>query len=324
MKWYRLQNGKWQERAHPPVPALRQNLDPSVEDPEGEKIEGKVLRRISWDEASNSAADVYIIPKAEKPLTWNDRLLQAKLESSDTFLHIWVYCPNLNSIPDEEPKQRIVRFGDAITAAARIKADLFIGPEYFFTRNTSKLDDPKPSVPHCYTPEERDLVERAVHGAGYNHGGMLIIPGTMLWKDSSKNVRNTALIHCRNFGLFLAHGKYHSHKDETYAKADGGTWNPGATHVDFEFRGFAARYQICADMGTDPQEMKDLHLLSGFGIGGGIVPRAHGGGWEVLSDGAVGSGRIEKTVPAGTLVPMNTPKQSESFSLVVHIRKLAQ
>ncbi len=324
MAWYSLINNRWMPRLAPPTQTVRANTDPAVEDKEGEEVEGKFLTRISWDDAlAENKRDIYLVPKKRK--TWNDELIEAKLADDDTFLHIWVYCPNLNKLPKEEPRDRIIRFGEAVSAAARYTPDIFLGPEYFFTRNSDQLDSPQLRLAHCYNAEERDLVERAVRGAGFNHRGMLIIPGTMLWKDDSRNVQNTAFIHCRSFGLFLVHSKHHSHHDDSYANAEGCTFKPGGTTcVDFEFRGFTARYQICADMGMDKKEMKDLHLLSGFAIGGGVEPRAHGGGWEVLSDGAGGGGRIDKPLPAGKMVEMNHPKDSDSFSLVVHIRKLAK
>jgi hypothetical protein len=320
MSWYVLKDGKWTPRT--PLLIGRASYTPCLLDPKGEKIADVALRPVSWEDILPKADNVYLITRAvEKVKTFNDHLIKAKLAEYDTFIHIWVYCPNVGELPNETVAQRLVRFGNAVAAASRFKPDLFVGPEYFFTKSSNKLANP--AFNHCYNQTERDEVENAVRGAGFNNRGLLIIPGTMLWIDNSKAVRNTTFIHCRNESLFMAHSKRAAHHDETYAGIAGGVWTPGATHFDFEFRGFRSRYQICKDMGSDPEAMKELHLLSGFQLGGGIVPRAHGGGWEVLSDGGTGTGRIEKTAPGGVVVPMTKPQNSDSFSLVVHIRKLA-
>jgi hypothetical protein len=264
--------------------------------------------------------NIYAVKNAPRP-TFRDTLLNAAIVPADqkTFLHVWVYCPDLKKLPDERPKDRILRFGKAVEAAERLRPDVFIGPEYFFARASHRIDSNVDN--HAYSAEEKQDVEKVVRGLGYNNKGMLIIPGTVFWKDANNLVRNTAIIHCRNEGLYLEHNKCNAHLDADFAATASGTWQPGTVASDFTFRTFKCRFQICADNGADGEQIKDVHLVSAYGLGN-VVSKAHQGGWFVLSDG-IGIGRVEPTSrDLRVAVPATNPG-GDQFSLAVDIRKLA-
>lgn len=316
MPWHVWTDDGWTQRA-PISVQVRAQFQLYVPDDSGPVVHGRRLRAVDVL-PTPMPADVY----AEKKRSFNERLRTAALvpERQGTFLHVWVYCPKLTDLPDESPADRIRRFGAAVAAAERLRPDVFIGPEYFFTRKTPQIADR--GVDHVYTAEEKALVEAAVRGAGSNSRGMLIVPGTVLWKDAHGAVRNTAIIHCRNEGTHLEHHKRNAHDDAAFATAAGGVWTQGTLATDFAFRTLGFRFQICADNGADDEQMKDFHLISAYDLGN-VTSRAHQGGWLVLSDG-VGRGRIEKTLDTSRAqtAPATTPSSGQ-FSLAVDVRKLA-
>jgi hypothetical protein len=285
-------------------------------------IAGRKLREVSYADwmLIKLRPDMYLVVNNEAPAVrpFPQQLREAPIEEASSFVHIWVYCPDISNFPNEDAETRLRRLGQALRRASEIKADIFLGPEYFFSRFSSALETPAVAN-QTYTQAEKERVETALGEAARANRGMLIIPGTMLWKDSANLVRNTAFINCRLNGIRHAHSKHKAHNDIQYALAAGGTWAPGDTHFDFDYRGWSVRFQICADNSNDADgpAPKELHILSGFDFGA-YNPRAHRGGWEVVCDGK-GWGRIEQ---AGTTFKPATVPDGENFSVVVDIHKL--
>ena len=101
-------------------------------DDNGADVHGKKLLEITLHEAqmaiANGSHDVYYYTASLRPRTFTEQLVAANLAAQDTFLQVWVYCPDLRNLPEETPRQRIVRFCAAINAAARYRLTYLSGP----------------------------------------------------------------------------------------------------------------------------------------------------------------------------------------------------
>ena len=298
MKFKELSNQQWIDR-RPVLPTQRGRFTPYIVDLTSATTFGGInLRPITWEDASPDA-EIYVMPAqasvSRAPLLYDDRLKAAPLEPAGKQIRIAVYCPKLTGLPDESVEQRIERINTAVEKAANNHAQFFLGPEYFFSKNTSHLARADDGADHCYSEAEFLQVTNAIVELGEKHPTMLLIPGTALWKNDSNQVRNTGyIVHYVEGGR--SHSKNTSHDDAKYATNAGGMFVPGGKQFyDFEFDGFSARYEICADI--DPSgkvgDGKELHFVSGFNYGGGMPARSHRGGVEILADGA-GDGRIER------------------------------
>ena len=308
MPIYELIKEQWTLRQAPLLGARKNTVTPHrVSSTEGGKnIGGLNLVPTTWA-AVQPTDQIYIPPKSASDgtsassssrlaITYEDRLKTVPLEASGRTLKIAVYCPKVTALPNETVQQRISRMKDALQAAANVTADIFVGPEYFFTKNTSQLNAPNSGANHTYTAEEFLAVNMAIIEMGEQHKSMLIIPGTTLWKNNANEVRNTGYV-CHYLDSGRAHSKKTSHHEVEYAQAAGGQYTPGASsQYDFEFQGLRARYEICSDVGQagNAGNGKELHIISGFTFGGGMPSHAHHGGVEILSDGGDGDGRIER------------------------------
>jgi predicted amidohydrolase len=272
-----------------------------VDDSGGQAMGDRKLRAVSWD-AVKAADEIYLMPAVQNgsasktPLLYDDRLKAAPLAEKGRALKVAVYCPKLTDLPNETVELRINRMKEAVEQAAQANADVFIGPEYFFTKDSSKLANADFGANHAYTAKEFLAVKAAIIEIGARHKTMLLIPGTTLWKSDAQEVRNTGYLYQYLEQPGHEHSKNTSHDDAKYADHAGGQFTPGGTNFyDFEFQGLRARYEICADISAVGKtgDGKEVHLVSGFNFGGGMPARAHHGGVEVLSDGT-GDGRIER------------------------------
>ena len=128
------------------------------------------------------------------PILYDDGLKAAPLEPTSRQIRIAVYCPKLTDLPNETVEERIDRLKNAVHRAANDHAQVFLGPEYPFTKDTRNLARPVAGAKHCYSGAEFLQVTNAIVELGVRYPTTLLIPGTTLWKNQSNEVRNTGYV----------------------------------------------------------------------------------------------------------------------------------
>ena len=285
---------------------------------------GRRITEEEFQQLSSDNGDVWAFPKAGKA----SRITNVNLQGAHTqTLQTYVFSPTLSQLTGNTVDERWKVLDAALKLAQTQKAQIFLGPEYFFTKQSSELNGN--SGNHAYSEGEKLDVEKRLKAFAAGNKGMLIIPGTILWKDSLGQVRNTALICGADGEEISSHDKQFPHNDQIFANNSNGSWKAGERVAkDFEFQGVRCRYHICADDGHDFDEenVKELHLVSGYDYGA-FNPRAHAGGFEVKSDGGstgakVQKGGIETNTAKGALdFPITIPDLSGGSSASLEIQK---
>jgi hypothetical protein len=249
---------------------------------------------------------------------WNSLCEAARLGASMPF-HFWLYHPDVKTLGNFEARR--LAFGAAVEAAGRARADIFLGPEYLFLQEGSRLDDEaRPGLITPCSDAEMERLIATVRGMSSNYPRMLILSGSAFWRNAAGEVRNRAFISCQSRGLFLAHDKARSHNDDCYAY--GRFVGGAASYSDFTYGGLDMRFQICKDNGSAPIAVKDVLLLSGYSFGA-INPCTSSGGWTAVADG-MGEGRLEQIGP-GRPVPRSLVRENGAngrLSLAVDVRKV--
>ncbi|RKH69033.1 hypothetical protein D7V93_00500 [Corallococcus llansteffanensis] len=204
---------------------------------------------------------------------------------------------------------------EAINAAGAAGADIFVGPEYFFTYNSDKLLTVNASF--AYSAGDAELARSRIANASARWSKMLIIPGTffMVQGVSSPRIFNTAFVYLG--GLTLSEcSKYDSAADNAYAELSGFDFFPGETGRAFEFKNKSFYLQICSDTTNRPAAPCDMSIVTSFRLGGAAATNlADFGARRVIADGegssALASGMAQGRVLAVARWTRNTNEVSD-------------
>ncbi|MEM9555470.1 MAG: hypothetical protein AAGC60_14535 [Acidobacteriota bacterium] len=235
--------------------------------------------------------------------TWTPRLLlePPMLETRLLRLEDAVYRatgPRSRSV--QRPAERVVVLVAEVDVPPRMAIDtsyswrpavhLFMGVEYYFNLRAGR-DGGKTVVP-C-TVADRDRILTRLERLSHRTPGVVLIPGTIIWRDRFGRCWNTGYVF---YDGELVESVDRRRSYDKFGVADYERrmlrefdWEGGRTPW-FTFRHPTLQLicclQICADHDCNPEgATPDLQLVCSTSFGRGGRPDTHEGGWCIYADG---------------------------------------
>ncbi len=206
-------------------------------------------------------------------------------------LKVTIYSPIMTSLPEETPKERATRIIEAMRLASAGGAQVFLGPEYFFSHNSSSLATHNKSI--IYSSDDADEARSMLVAASALYRGMLIIPGTFFMLEGAYDPHafNTAFVYLNGSKLTEC-SKHDKDTDAVYAELAGVPFYPGDKAAYFEFLKLNFCLQICSDATNSPTKKCDLSIVPSFKPGSAAISNITQFRYRILSDGGPGSSSI--------------------------------
>lgn len=265
-----------------------------VADAEGEiEFQGSRYRAISADRAVELAGQsdsvVYLLEKDQ-------------FETRD--IKVGTYCRDVTALGVDSVEYRIQLMKDAVEVLALSNVDVILAPEYFFSKESGELRNPRWREAVHYTESEFRQVVQMAQACTRRWPTILMVLGTVLWIDGHRALRNTCII--AGSGRVETYDKKGLTGPEIqYARDTDCKPAPGLGYHAVMLDGYRVLVQICADCLSDrPGGETSLFLLPACDLGGAMLPPVP----IILCDGR---GRVSKLTPGDAVTSFDAPVEDQ-------------